>query len=228
MRLKSRAALVALAVVATFAGACGQWAQPAPTAPSQFQHNPTTGANISGVLNGGSSSSSLLAAATSGMTVTVVGTDVSAAVSVSGKFILKGVPAGTVFLRFTGPNVDATVLVGSVADQDLFDLKLTVEGSSARIDVRVRIAIDNTTEIEGPVAAVSGTCPTLTIKVGDWTLNLDASSVGACSDLRIGIKIKIRGRREGNVVVVVRVEVEGGENDHDDDDDGHDDDDDDD
>lgn len=229
MQLKSRGALVVTVLAAVFAAACGEWTPPAPTSPSAFRDNPTTGANISGVVNGGTTkSSSTLAASTSGMTVTVAGTNVSAAVSVSGKFVLKGAPAGTIVLRFTGPGVDATVLVGVVADGELIDLTLTVQGSSARIETRVRIEIDNTTEIEGPVSNVSGTCPNLTLKVGEWVVNLSGSSTGACADVRIGVKIKIKGRREGNVIIVIKVEIEGDDDDHDDDDDDKDDDDDDD
>lgn len=230
MQLKSRGTLVVTVLAAVFAAACGEWTPPAPTAPSAFRENPTTGANISGVVNGGTTTPSTLAASSSGMTVTVVGTNVSAAVSVSGKFVLKGAPAGTIVLRFTGPGVDATVQVGVVADGELIDLTLSVQGSTARIETRVRIEIDNTTEIEGPVSNVSGTCPNLTIKVGEWVVSLNGSSTGACADVRIGVKIKIKGRREGNVIVVIKVEIEGDDDhddDHDDDDKDDDDDDDD-
>lgn len=226
MRFLFQRALIAPIAAALCATACGRWTPPAPTAPSMFQHSPSSGATIGGIVNGGSTASSLLAASTSNITVTVVGTNISAAVSVSGKFMLREVPAGTIFLHFTGPGIDATVLVGAVADHDLLDLTLTVHGGSARIEARVHIAADDTTEIEGPVANMSGTCPTLTIKIGEWVLNLTTSSSGSCSSVRVGVKIKIHGRREGNVIIVIRVEVEGVDNDHhhdgdDDDDDEH-------
>lgn len=217
-------ALVAIASLGVVS--CGAWVPPAPTAPSHIQENPTSGATISGLVNDGSGVSPLTAASASSMTVTVVGTQIRAEVSVSGRFILREVPSGTIFLRFTGPGVDATVRVDGVADRDVVDLRLTVQAGTARIESRVRIAIDSSTEIDGPVTQVSGTCPNLTIRVNDWTVNLDASSAGACADVRVGVRIKIRGRRSGDVIVVIRVDVDVSHRDDDDDDDHHDNDDD--
>jgi hypothetical protein len=227
MRVHIRGAFVAL-IAAFCAAACGQWAPPAPTAPSMFQESPASGATIGGVVSNLNTGSPLLAASDSGISVTAVGTNISAAVSVSGKFVLKGVPAGTIFLRFTGPGIDATVLVGAVAERDRLDLTLRVQASSAVIEARVRVSTDNDVEVDGPVSNVSGTCPNLTIKVGEWVLNLDSSSAGSCADVHVGIKIKIKGKKEGSVVIVIKVEVEGHPDHDDDNDDDRDDDDDDD
>lgn len=223
-----RRAFVTAAFIAMLAAAaaCGQWTPPAPTAPSQFRESPASGATISGTVNGGTSGNAMLAASTSNMTVTVVGTDISSSVSFSGKFVLKGVPAGNVTLRFTAPGIDVNLAVGSVGDREMIDLSVKVEASGTHVESFVRIRVDNSMEIEGDVTQMSGTCPNLTVVIHGWTVNLDASVTGGCGDISIGVKIKIKGTRSGNIVIVVKVEVEGHDEDDDDDDD-HDDDDDD-
>ncbi len=206
-------------------GACGQWTPPAPSAPSQFRDTPSHGATISGVVNGGAGVNPLLASGTSNMTVTVVGTELSASVSVSGKFILREVPAGAVFLRFTGSGIDATVSIsGGVADREMVDIAVTIQGRFARIESSVRIGANNSVEVNGPVTAVSGSCPNLTVIIQGMALNLSASTGGACADVRVGIRIKIKGTRSGNVIVVVKIEMDDDDDEDDEDDEDEDDD----
>jgi hypothetical protein len=78
------------------------------------------------------------AAAPSGMTVTVVGTNLSATVDVLGSFELEGVPAGPVQLQFTDGRITATVQLSSVGDQELVRIQVTVTGSNAAIVEEVR------------------------------------------------------------------------------------------
>ena len=220
----ARAALVASILVVS--GACGDWTPPSPTAPTEFMQNPSSGATVSGVVNGGSVGGSTLLASTSDLTVSVVGTDISAAVSVSGKFKLTGVPAGPVMLRFTGPGIDVRLDAGPVQNQDILDLAIKIQTGDSRIESRVQIRADNTTDIEGNIVRVSGTCPNLTVEVHGWTLNLTSSTAGSCADVRVGVRIKLKGNRSGTAILVVRIEVAGTSgHDNDDDDDDRDDDD---
>jgi hypothetical protein len=111
-----------------------------PTAPSDVN-----GSTIAGVVNGGqvTSASTLIstrtaAAAPSGMTVTVAGTNLSVSVDVMGQFQLTGVPSGSVQLVFRNGTVAATVQVSDVGDQELIQLQVNVSGSSATIVNEVR------------------------------------------------------------------------------------------
>ena len=113
--------------------------------------------------------------------------------------------------------------VGAVDDRELVDLAVELEARFALIESSVRIKADNSTEIEGDVTRVTGTCPNVSIVVQGWTANINATSQGSCGDVRVGIRIKIKGNRSGNVIIVVKVDIRvtstGSNSDNDDDDD---------
>jgi hypothetical protein len=68
-----------------------------------------------------------------GLTVAVVGTDLSAVVESSGYFQLGGVPSGNVQLKFKDAAVDATAQLSNVAQGDFIEIQVQVNGSSALI-----------------------------------------------------------------------------------------------
>lgn len=122
-------ACLALALVA----ACGRGA---PTRPSE-----SSGATIAGTVNGGRMTSAAAAsapgktaaAAPSGMIVTIVGTNLSASVDVTGYFAISGVPSGNVQLQFTDGAVSATVQLSNVGDEELIRIEVNVAGTTATI-----------------------------------------------------------------------------------------------
>jgi hypothetical protein len=107
-----------------------------------------TGSTIAGTVNGGNVASSTTAVTTgvtavgapSGMTVTVAGTNLSAAVDIAGQFEIAGVPAGSVQLMFTYANVGATVRLSNVGQAELIRIKVNVSGTTATIVDEVRSA----------------------------------------------------------------------------------------
>ncbi len=233
-RLRGLRALFVLTL--SWSAGCGAWTPPAPTAPTAgptgVTDTPASGATVSGTvkpkgINALTSASSGASAALQ-VNVTVVGTNISAPVDASGRFVLKGVSPGGLSLRFAGPGIEATLQVSAVDDRELVDLAVELEARFARIEASVRIKADNSTEIEGDVSRVTGTCPNVSVVVQGWTANISATSQGSCGDVRVGIRIKIKGNRSGNVIIVVKVEVRatstGSNNDNDDDDDDDDDD----
>ena len=112
-----------------------------PTGPSE-----QSGATIAGVVNGGNMSAATSApsagptgaAAPSGMTVSVVGTTLSAVVDVLGHFQIAGVPSGDVQLRFTSLNVNASVQISNVGEQELVEIRVNVTSSTATVESDVR------------------------------------------------------------------------------------------
>ena len=112
-----------------------------PTGPSE-----QSGATIAGIVNGGSMTSALSsasagpagAAAPSGMTVSVVGTNLSAVVDVLGQFQIAGVPSGDVQLRFSSINVNASVEISNVGQEELVEIQVSVTGSTATVVSDVR------------------------------------------------------------------------------------------
>ena len=140
MRISQRMGHFAFSLVILSLAACGGRAS-GPTGPSG-----SAGATITGVVNGGqvsgltaSTAPALTAAAApSGMTVTVVGTNLSATVDVLGSFELEGVPAGPVQLQFRDGAMTATVQLSAVGDQELVRIQVTLSGGNAAIVEEVR------------------------------------------------------------------------------------------
>jgi hypothetical protein len=126
--------LLVIVVCASFLGVTGCGGSGSPTAPT-----PATSATIMGLVNGVSTAPSTLASlATSGLIVTIEGTDLSAAVDGSGRFRLVGVPPGNIRLRFSGVNVNASALLANVAQGEHIEIEVSVSGAIATIVSEVR------------------------------------------------------------------------------------------
>lgn len=102
----------------------------------------SAGATIAGTVNGGNMVSSTAspvsialaeAAAPSGMTVTVVGTNLTTSVDIRGHFELAGVPAGNVRLEFKRGSISATVQLSNVGEEELVEIQVNVSGTAATI-----------------------------------------------------------------------------------------------
>ena len=130
-------------VVLAIAAACGDGG---PTSPSGIEA--TTIAGTVNVNGGGTASAATAsgyrgttassANAATGLTVTVVGTNLSATVESSGYFQLAGVPSGTVSLQFRGGVVNATVELSNVGRESLIEIRVQVTGTSVVIVDEVR------------------------------------------------------------------------------------------
>jgi len=100
--------------------ACGG----SPAAPSS-----TSGAAILGLVSG----------ATSGLTVSIDGTSLSAAVDGSGQFTFAGVPSGDVRMRFTGGGVNAAaLLLSDVRPDEYIEIRVNVSSETATLVSEVR------------------------------------------------------------------------------------------
>jgi hypothetical protein len=214
MRIRHTVTAFAIATaVALSVGACGNWTPPLPSGPSALPSPldsvPAEGATIIGTLTGGAAGiSPMLAASTSNETVTVEGTNITASVSVTGTFVLEGVPAGNITLKFSGSQT-GSVRVDHVDIQERIDLKVRISGASASIDAIMRIKVDNTTEMEGNVTATTGTCPNITIQVSGWSASVTSESDSQCADIHVGMRVRIRGHISNRIVIAVKVEISG-------------------
>ena len=132
-------------VVLAIAAACGG----GPTSPSGI--GATTIAGTVSLSPGGTASAATVAAvnvsrglaassatAASGLTVTVLGTNLSATVESSGYFQRAGVPSGTVSLQFRDAVVNATVELSNVGRESLIEIRVQVTGTSAVVVDEVR------------------------------------------------------------------------------------------
>lgn len=124
--LTARRSLIigACLVVLAIAAACGG----GPTSPSRID-----GTTIAGTVNAVQRAVSSPSAASTGLTVTVAGTNLSATVESSGYFQLAGVPSGTVALQFRDGVVTATVELSNVGREPLIEIQVQLRGASAVI-----------------------------------------------------------------------------------------------
>jgi hypothetical protein len=138
MRTTTRLLLASTCAAVMAAAACSKGAVESPAAPSD-----SNGATIAGTVNSGVSvpltpAGATAAAPPAGMTVAVVGTNLSATVDDNGKFQIAGVPPGNVQLAFRDNAANATVQIANVGAQELIQIDVTVDGSTATVVNEVR------------------------------------------------------------------------------------------
>lgn len=203
MRVSKALAVLTTALLVT---ACGQWSPPLPTAPS----NVSDGATITGTVAGLATSAALDTAASTGGggTVTVVGTDITAAISGSGKFVLKGLPSGTLHLRFEGEGFNATVTIHDVHTEHI-QITVTVNGSHATVETIVRIQPENTADVDGVISSISHGDRSmkvngLEIKVRDAPIYDGSDRIGI-SMLQVGQRVRVKGTAVHDYIVATEV-----------------------
>ena len=231
MILRNRFAVVLVwAGLVVLTTACGQSAF-SPTSPSgngRGSSSGTAGATITGSVNGvqasiTSSSEAVAMAskpATKPVTVTVVGTSISTTIDGSGRFQLNDVPVGDVQLKFVGTGLDATLTVKGVEAGDVIDLRVRLTDSSVRIEAERRERRrgdddkprDADDKLKGTVAALSGTCPTITFTVSGIIVKTSSDTRfedGWCAGVRNNERVEIQGRRQTDGSIQAdRIEVD--------------------
>lgn len=121
------------AATAAASSACGGNGNPAAPAGTS-----AGGATIAGTVNGiqnmsGGGAGPTDNSAPSGVTVSVVGTNLSASVNTSGAFHIEGVPPGSPQLRFSYGSTNATGTVSNVSPDELVRVQVTLSGTTAVI-----------------------------------------------------------------------------------------------
>jgi hypothetical protein len=155
----------------------------APPAPSGSSS--TSGARVTGVVDGGG-----------GMTVTVVGTNISTTVDSSGNFTINGVPPGDVELRFSAGGVDVALALTAVSDQEQIEISVTMNGANALVTSQQRKSTDNRIELRGLVSNLSGSCPAITFTVNGQSVTTSAATVfedGTCGSVQNGTRVEVKG-----------------------------------
>lgn len=210
-RITVPAILLALLVTA-----CG--GSKSPLGPSDQQPNGGgSTAIVTGSVRGGSSSAMLSASAgqsITGLTVTVVGTTLTATVDAAGVFTISGIPPGTVQLKFTGPGVDATISLAEVQAAQNITIVVSVAGTTATLDAELRSGTSGT-ELEGRIESLPPTMAAGTIKVGGRTVRTDANTriedgsvVRTLADLEIGLRVHVKGTMSGSDVLASLIRIQ--------------------
>lgn len=171
---------------------------------------------ITGSVQGasGALTASGFGAAITGVTVTVVGTGISATVDAGGRFTLLNVPPGTVQLQLTGGGANATVTISTVEASQTIDVVLAVSGASASLESEVRSGAGEA-QLEGRVESLPPTMPALqfkaagrTVKTDSATRFLDGSVARSFADLQIGMRVHAKGTLSGDTFTATLVELQ--------------------
>ena len=214
------------AVLLIAASACGGRGPASPAAPSSL--TAPAGATIIGTVQSGGTP--MLAATTgsssaAGLTVTVVGTNISTTVNGTGQFTLSGVPEGSTQLRFSGPGVDATIAI-SVQGTETITLTVTINGSKAELKDEGH-ENHGDAELHGNIAELSGTAAAFSFRLagrlvrGDTATGFfgDGNRNDSFARLDNGDRVEVKGVTRDGFVYAQRIHINGGPDDDDDDDD---------
>lgn len=208
------------------AAACGSSSSSGvatPTAPSAMSAPAAapSGATVQGTVTApgsGATAPSSLASSSSaiqGLTVEVVGAGVSAPVDAAGGFTLRGVPAGTVRLRFFGPGVDVTASLTGVNSTDTITIVVVVTPAAATIVSESRNgapASPSVVEVEGRIEAVQPqdwiVVSGRRILVPAGTPMREGDRIRDWSDLKPGVRVHVKARVDGADLIATFIEIQ--------------------
>ena len=207
--------LVLLVATACLASACGS---SQPTSPSPAS---ASGAVVNGsVYAAGTSGSTMSIGRTqaepgiAGMTVSVVGTSLTAAVDSGGQFSLRGVPNGNTRLRFTSASVDATTELTGVQPEETITIAVSVTSTSATIESVSRSG-GGAEQLEGRVEALPPTTAAGALVVAGRTVTTDAEtrilSGNTTLDfaaLAIGQRVHVKGSSSGTSLLAGVIDIQ--------------------
>jgi len=211
MKMTSRASLLILGIASgLWAAGCGS-SLDSPTRPPD-----SPGATIQGTVNAGSAASGAAVGAMSAngnIKVTVVGSGLSTTTDASGKFVLAGVSAEAVTLRFEGPGIDARLDVSGLAPGQVLTITVQASGSNATL-VTSSPSPSATPSPGGTEADFKGRIESITppsLRVAGRTvltnsstkIKRDGQSI-ALSDLEVGQTVEVEGiaQPDGSVLAV--------------------------
>jgi hypothetical protein len=149
------------------------------------------------------------------LTVTVNGTNITSNVDGNGNFQLTGVPPGDVTLMFSGAGANATITLNNVAANAQISITVTLNGNSAKLENRDDQDENDDSgagQLAGTISNKSGNCPTLTFTVQGSTVTTDGNTKfedGQCSQIANGTKVEVEGTRQANNSVLAKnVEID--------------------
>ena len=222
IRLSRAVVLVAaiagsLALVTACGGSSGPASPSASLSAPATSPGPVAGASITGTIAGiasGSAAGYAKLDTGSGFTITIAGTGISVAVDGQGKFVLTGVPAGTVQLLISGNGVSATITLEGVKATDQIVVKITLKGASATVDAEQRNGLD-IVDLEGRVSAVNPAGATRTLLVESTNVSVPETAVIRHGDtaieftaIAVGDRVHVKGTMSGALMIATEVKVQ--------------------
>ncbi len=213
MRNFSRSVLaMAFVLLAVVIAGCGR--SPNPAAPSDPTAPPASGgAVITGTVLGSSVGARTAASTGGSMTVSVVGTNITVTVGLTGQFTITGVPSGDITLKFHGVGGDATITVTQVTQGETINITVTIQGTTATTETEERESA-GLTQVEGRITAIDTTAKTFTLAGktittdGSTTFRHGSDSTFVFEDLVVGWRVHVAGTKTSDGVLASRVEIQ--------------------
>jgi hypothetical protein len=206
--------ITALFFCATLA-ACGSGSQ-SPLSPSG-PDGTGSAAIISGSVLGGGSSSLTSAGSghpITGLTVSIVGTSVTATVDGAGRFTLTAPNAGDLQLRFSGGGVETVITLSDVRTSQSISLVVSITGSTANLETVSRTGAGED-ELEGRVESLPPTTSARSFRVAGKTVTTTDSTrfeqggdTRSFSDLEIGMRVHVKGDASSSSVAASLVRIQ--------------------
>ena len=140
-----------------------------------------------------------------GWVVSVAGTSLSSEVDQDGRFVLAGVPAGSVTVKIEGPGVSAQVAVSGLVDGQVTSVEIRITGGSAQLATDPKCTPTAETYFSGTLDQLAGTELVVSGR------RVDASQLRKVwrgerriqlSELSVGEKVKVWGVLRGDAVVL--------------------------
>jgi hypothetical protein len=150
------------------------------------------------------------------LTVSISGTNITSNVDGNGNFELTGVPPGDVTLKFSGAGVSASITLNGVPASAQISITVSLNGNSARLESEERDddgeddgEDKDENDVKGTVSNRSGNCPTISFSVQGTTVMTNANTKfdGSCAQVVNGARVQAEGTRQSNNTILAK-EVE--------------------
>ena len=204
---------VSLGIAATGCGSSAMTSSPTGSSPA--------GATLQGtVVTGATAAASGVPHAmsgASGIRVSVTGTNLSSMTDGAGKFVITGVPSGTVELSLKGQGVDARLTITGLAVGQTLTITVRASGSQATLEGDD----DDEGEVEftGAIQSINPGAGTLVVAGrnvftnGQTRIRGDHDKPLTLADLKVGQKVEVEGMAQANGVLARKIDLEEGDDD---------------
>lgn len=140
-----------------------------------------------------------------GWIVSVAGTGLSSEVDQDGRFVLAGVPEGSVTVKIEGPGVSAEVVVSGLVGGQVTSVEIRISGASAQLASAPKCSPSAETYFSGNLDQIAGTELVVSgrrVDVSQLRKVWRGESRIQLSELSLGEKVKVWGVLRGDAVVL--------------------------
>ena len=193
---------VSLGIVAAGCGSSSMTSSPTGSSPTGATLQGTV---VTGVAAAASGAPHAMSGA-SGIRVSVTGTNLSTMTDGSGKFVITGVPSGTVELSLKGQGVDARLTITGLAVGQTLTITVRASGSNATLDDDDQ----DEAELRGAIQSIDLATSSLMVAGKKVVVNGSTRIIGrhdavlTLKDLKVGDTVEVEGAAQADQSVLAR------------------------